>query len=468
MPGTASKPGGPRRPGGRALRHSRWHSHLTTWYRRVLRHVLFVAPSFAPYVGGAQTFQRAMARRLVADGHRVTVLTTAAHEVADFWLPYGTSAGSLRPRKELDGVSVERLAIRHPWPAPYAFGLARRAGLWLQRSGLPTAIQRPLLRRLSRWMPPLEGLEAALDRLVPWADLIQAVDSSWDGLFVTAAAAAQRYGKPLVVIPLMHLSDAHVRAHFRMDHQVEAYRDAEAVVALSRREADALADMGVAPARIHILAMGIDPGSALGIRGRDVAEFRHRHDVRGRVAAFLGANTLDKGAFTLALAVAQLNAAGLEVDLVCAGPGRDRLAAFVRHQPPRVRSALQGRLHVLGIVSEDDKHRLLATCELLALPSRVDAFGIVILEAWLHAKPVIGTDAGGIADLVTPEETGLLVPFGDVSALASAIRRLMTEPELAKRLGTSGQQRVLHCYTWDKTYRRLLAVYSSALAKRGG
>jgi len=434
----------------------------------MLHNILLVAPSYAPFVGGAQTFQRAMARRLVADGHRVTVLTTAAREVADFWLPHATSAAPLRPRELLDGVSVERLAIRHPWPAPYAFGLARRAGLWLQRSGLPTAIQRPLLRRLACWMPPVPGLEAALDRLVPWAHLIQALDSSWDGLFVATASAAQRYGKPLVAIPLMHLSDARVRAHFQMAHQADVYRGAEAVVALSRRETDALAGMGVAPARIHILAMGVDPSSAMDTGDQAVVEFRHRHDVRGRVVAFLGANTHDKGAFTLALAVAQLNAAGLGVDLVCAGPERDRLAAFLRHQPAQVRSALQGRLHLLGIVSEDDKHLLLATCDLLALPSRVDAFGIVILEAWLHGKPVIGADAGGLADLVTPEETGLLVPFGDVSALASAIRRLMTEPELAKRLGTSGQQRTAHCYTWDRTYRRLLAVYSSALAEHEG
>ena len=433
-----------------------------------MHNILFVAPSYAPFVGGAQTFQRAMACRLVADGHRVTILTTTAREVADFWLPRAASTAPLRPREVLDGVSVERLTIRHPWPAPYAFGLARRAGLWLQLSGLPTVIQRPLLRRLACWMPPVEGLETALNRLAPWADLIQATDSSWDGLFGATAAAARRHRRPLVAIPLMHLSDSRVRGHFQMAHQADVYRRAEAVVALSRREADALAEMGVAPARIHLLAMGVDPSSATGIQAPDVVEFRHRHHMRGRVAAFLGANTHDKGAFTLALAVAQLNATGLVVDLVCAGPERDRLAAFLRHQPPRVRSALQGRLHLLGIVSEADKHLLLAACDLLALPSRVDAFGIAILEAWLHGKPVIGTDAGGIADLVAPDETGLLVPFGDVSALASAIRRLITEPELATRLGTSGRQRVLQCYAWDKTYRRLLAVHSSALAEQEG
>jgi glycosyltransferase involved in cell wall biosynthesis len=266
----------------------------------------------------------------------------------------------------------------------------------------------------------------------------------------------------------MHVSDAHIRAHFQMAHQVEAYRSAEAVAARSRREAEPLADMGVAPARIHILPMGVDPTSATGIQAPDVVEFRHRHGVEGRVVAFLGANTHDKGAFALALAVAQLNTAGLGVHLICGGPERDRLAAFLRRQPAQVRSALQGRLHLLGIVSEKDKHLLLATCDLLALPSRVDGFGIVILEAWLHGKPVIGADAGGIADLVTPEETGLLVPFGDVSALASAIRRLITEPELVERLGTSGRQRAVHCYTWDRTYRRLLAVYSSALAEQEG
>ncbi|KPL18924.1 MAG: hypothetical protein AMJ93_13435 [Anaerolineae bacterium SM23_84] len=66
--------------------------------------------------------------------------------------------------------------------------------------------------------------------------------------------------------------------------------------------------------------------------------------------------------------------------------------------------------------------------------------------------------------MVQHEKTGLLVPFGDVSALAAAIRRLLAKPGLAAQLGTTGHQ-VLRHYTWDQTYQTLVEVYNAALAE---
>jgi glycosyltransferase involved in cell wall biosynthesis len=91
----------------------------------------------------------------------------------------------------------------------------------------------------------------------------------------------------------------------------------------------------------------------------------------------------------------------------------------------------------------------------------------VILEAWSHGKPVIGANAGGLADLITEEETGLLVPFGDSFALADGIERLLTDESLASRLGLNGHRAVVERYTWDHTYRRLLGIYESVLAGCG-
>ena len=184
------------------------------------------------------------------------------------------------------------------------------------------------------------------------------------------------------------------------------------------------------------------------------------HGTTGPLVAFLGANTYDKGAFTLALAVAQLVQAGVPITLVCAGSQGEGLAAFLERQPLDIQNALRDRIRILGVVDEETKHAILTACDLLALPSQVDTFGIVLLEAWLHGKPVIGARAGGIPDLMHDGENGLLVPFGDVSALAAAMRRLVEAPELAARLGAEGRRQVLECYTWDRTYQTLMQVYA--------
>lgn len=417
-----------------------------------MERILVVSPVYLPFVGGTTAFIEAVSRRLVLDGHHVTVLTTTAHRAADFWQP--PEEPPLPSYETLGGIEVERLPITYPRPIPYVFGLLRRSGHWLHRSGLPAIVQRPLLRRPARAMPSLPGLEATLARLAPSADLIQAEDSSWDGLFTAAAGAACRYRRPFVAHPLMHLGDASVRAHFQMAHQVDVYRAADAVLALSQREADEYGRLGVARERIHLIAMGVETAATF-----EVSHDPESPSLRQQVV-FLGANTYDKGAFTLALAAAELNRAGLPLHVAFAGPGSEGLKAFLARQPADIRSALADRVQVLGLVDEPTKHRLLASSTLLALPSQVDTFGIVFLEAWLHAKPVIGAEAGGIPDLVHDGENGLLVPFGDVAALAAAVRSLVEGPDLAARLGGEGRRQVLERYTWEQTYRTLTQVYT--------
>jgi glycosyltransferase involved in cell wall biosynthesis len=315
-------------------------------------------------------------------------------------------------------------------------------------------------------MPPLRGISEAYSHWVPQVDLIQSEDSSWDGMLVASAAAAKAAGKPLVVRPLMHLGDAWVQAHYQMAHQLEAYRNAAAILALSKREANALIALGVSSERVHHIVMGIDPLSGLDPQALDAPGFRREFGIRGPVVAFLGANTYDKGAFTLAEAVIALNLEGQPVDLVCAGPQSLSLEAFLRRQGADARAVSLRRFHILGVVDELVKHRLLATCDLLALPSQVDTFGIVLLEAWLHGKPVIGADAGGIPDLIQHERSGLLVPFGNPRALADAIRRLLSQPLWAEQLGAFGRQQTLEHYTWDRTYQTLLGVYDAVLASQ--
>ncbi len=428
--------------------------------------VLFVTPSYVPFIGGAQAFQKAMVERLVAEHWSVTLLTTDARQATDFWHPPDSGTEPLPTREALAGVEVERLRLAYPWLAPYTLGLIRRAGYGVHDSRLPPAIQRPFLRWLSNWTPPLFDAESVLAELVREVDLVQVIDSSWDGLFVRAALAAARYRKPLVSIPLMHLGDPRVAAHFQMVHQVDVYRASDAVLALSEREATVLAELGVPSDRIHVVQMGVDPQWRC--QSGDPAQFRERYGLSDPVVAFVGAHTYDKGLFTLVQAIVRLNQHGTRVHLVCAGPGGEQLRESFRGQPQRVRAVLHDRVKVLGTVSEHMKHELLAACDVLALPSRVDTFGIVLVEAGLHGKPVIGADAGGIPGVIEQGVTGLLVPFDDPCALADAIRRVVTDPRLAARLGDAGHHSVLSRYTWDHTYRSLKEIYLDILwAPRG-
>ncbi len=86
-----------------------------------------------------------------------------------------------------------------------------------------------------------------------------------------------------------------------------------------------------------------------------------------------------------------------------------------------------------------------------------EAFGITIAEAMSCGKPVIASYIGGIPEVVGNEEScGLLVPPGDVTALAQAMRRLVDDADLRARLGTAARARIERLYTWDMSAQRLL------------
>ncbi len=416
--------------------------------------ILFISPTYWPFINGAQTFLQAMAERLVTDGHVVTVLTTTASCAEDFWRRPVTSS-YLPPQEVLNGVQVERLALTYPWPAPFMFGVLRRLGLWLHRLGVPAIVAAPAQRYLAKWMPPLVGLKASLEQLTPSCDLVHVEDSSWDGLLLAGATAAAHATKPLVVQPLMHLGGGTIAAHYQMAHQVQIYRRAHAVIALSEKERAAFQSLGVLPEKLHVLRMGVDPWPF----DNEIGQREYPEpDSAVPAVLFLGANTYDKGAFTLAQAIIRLNQAGVPVNLTVAGPRKEDLISFLQQRPPHEQAIIGDHIRILGFVDDNVKHHLLESAFLLALPSRVDTFGIVFLEAWQHARPVIGALAGGIPEVITHGRNGLLVPFGDAAALAKAIQRLLEDRHFAQQLGNAGYVEVQN-YTWERTYTALLKIY---------
>jgi glycosyltransferase involved in cell wall biosynthesis len=89
-----------------------------------------------------------------------------------------------------------------------------------------------------------------------------------------------------------------------------------------------------------------------------------------------------------------------------------------------------------------DAWRLMSACDVLLLPSLKEAFGLAALEAMALARPVVVSDASGLAEIVENEKSGLVVPRGKVEPLAEAIIRLLDNPEFACRLGQGARRRV--------------------------
>lgn len=111
-----------------------------------------------------------------------------------------------------------------------------------------------------------------------------------------------------------------------------------------------------------------------------------------------------------------------------------------------------------GFLGPDDKAREFAAHDIYLNTNRVDNMPVSVLEAGAFGLPVVATAVGGIPDLLTQDETALLVPDGDAVGMAAAVRRLLAEPSLAARLSVQGRALAESC-GWDATRPQWAALF---------
>jgi spore coat protein SA len=108
------------------------------------------------------------------------------------------------------------------------------------------------------------------------------------------------------------------------------------------------------------------------------------------------------------------------------------------------------------------------TATVLTNPSLSESFGISLVEAMMMKIPVVATRVGGMAYTVVPGETGLLVDPADPQRLADALRSVLSDPELARRMGAAGRVRSCNHFSWESSARTLLDVFSMARTRKAG
>lgn len=163
-----------------------------------------------------------------------------------------------------------------------------------------------------------------------------------------------------------------------------------------------------------------------------------------------------KDPMTLLRAARRLTAG--TVMLVGDGPLRAACDRYVREHGLDDRVILSGmRTDVSGI---------LEVADIFALASRWEGLPLAIIEAMMAGLPVVATRVGGVPELVEDGVTGVIVPPGDSEALASALQRLMADPELRRRMGQAGRERALRYFAEERMTRETEKLYEDLLAVR--
>jgi glycogen synthase len=239
---------------------------------------------------------------------------------------------------------------------------------------------------------------------------------------------------------------------------------ADRVVVCSAPMRDEVVDgLGGDPDRVVVIPNGVDPSSW-------VTSDAERADSRAALGltaddalvVLVGRLEWEKGGQDAIDALAVLAGQGRAIHLALVGQGgqRDALAEHASQ------AGLAERVHMVGRLDDGAVAALLGAADVAVVPSRYEPFGLVALEAMAAHTPVVVTRAGGLADLVTHRETGLVVAPAQPAALARAIAALLDDPEQARTMAARARSDAVERFGWDAVARRTAEVYSSAAGRR--
>jgi glycosyltransferase involved in cell wall biosynthesis len=138
---------------------------------------------------------------------------------------------------------------------------------------------------------------------------------------------------------------------------------------------------------------------------------------------------------------------------------RDAVAALIGEL------GLGDRLVWVGSVPPAEMPQHVAAADVVVLPSLMEATSIAGLEAMAAGKPLLGTNVGGIPQILEDGRTGLLVPPADAQALAAAMLRLADDPDGRRRMGAAGRAAVESRFSWDAVGRTTLDIYLDAMER---
>ena len=401
--------------------------------------ILHIIQRYAPAIGGSETWCREVASYAQRHGGCVRVWTIGIVSEREFGhaLPQEERSTHLGHISFLDGVEIHR--FRQNIPSPLVWHLMR----WLDR-------------RLGVYAYPPHSLPMyqALWSAVRWADVVHLHTLPYAHVAI-GYVWARLLGRPVVITPHFHVQHpSYERWLFRA-----LLRHCDQVLVMTDLERRHLIARGVPSPRLRVIGNGVEPSDYPETQAPATNGHPMTHADERRVL-FLGRKEEYKGLPTLLQAFQAVRRRVPEARLYLVGPRTEWFRQFW----DQCADTLKVGVIEIDRVSHDAKVWLLRRAHVLVLPSRFEAFGIVLLEAWLCGVPVVVPEGGAPAEVA--QEGGLTFRLDDADDLASQLAQLLQDPARRRLLAERGRARVLARHTTDHVGAATVEVYWRALRRR--
>jgi len=386
-----------------------------------------------PHCGGQGVYTRYVAREVAALGHEITVFAGPPYPELDDMsqlvevpsLDLYRSSHPFRvpfPHEIRDTIDLREFLLMcgAGFPEPYTFSLRARRLLQQRRGDFDLVHDNQCLGR--GLLPMMEE-----DKWPVMATLHHPITVDRDLDFAHNT-------NPLRRLTLR-------RWYGFLGMQMEVARQIPRLVTVSESsKRDITAQMGVAEDRLHIVPVGVDP--------EIFRPMPHIARVPGRLMTTASADVPMKGLAPLLEALAKVRTERPDAHLVVIGKPKDRskIPALIE------RLGLSGSVEFVSGVTTERIVELYAETEVACVPSLYEGFSLPAVEAMACGVPLVATTGGAVPEVVGRDnETGLLVPPSDPSALATGILRALGDAELRARIGAAGRDRALGMFTWRAT-----------------
>jgi glycosyltransferase involved in cell wall biosynthesis len=378
------------------------------------RRICFLSPRFYPFSGGVEVFSYELTRRLIKKGYEVKVLTT------DFESQPGPDT--------IEGIRIHRYHIPFfAFRTPIIPHIPLK--LFSNHSDLIHVISTyPTLTDLALTIGKM------LDKPVVVTHQLDGGAEGWLG-----RTATKLYHRTIAA-PLIHLADRVVSTSY-------SYASSSPILS------PILDDVKVIPNAVDetIFNPSID--------GSEVAL---KYGLRNtRNVLFVGRLVPYKGLEYLLSAIEILQHEFSDIHLVIVGEGELKLKLVQLAEDLGIKELVD----FVGHVPNSSLPPFYTSSDLVVLPSisRLEAFGIALIEAMACGKPVVASSIPGPGEIVEDGVTGYLVPPKDASGLAKAISLIIQNEDMAKRMGKEGRRRVEDNYTWERVTSRYDRLYNELL-----
>jgi len=373
--------------------------------------ILCVIQRFFPVIGGSELLAKTYMDHL-SKRHKVTVYTTNAFDIKAFW---DKNAKKIKSDNPIN-YEIKRFDFLVPSQIAHDDNL--------QNFPVPSNYPGPF--------SPKMWTELVLKKTD--YDLIYATSFPYDHI-LPAYVAARKWNIPIIITPLIHQEFPEL---YFTATRLTILNNSDGIFVISNSEKNILKEHGIDESKISIITPVLPEQEDF---HKDPQKFRNEFSIpyNSKIVLFVGSKSFAKGVIHLMKSMDIVWRNHDNVVLLLIGPDSEEFIDYFS----TLRKSHKDKIINLGIVSDETKTNAYFACDIFAMPSKSESFGLTYLEAWLQGKPVIACDVSPVSDVVENEKNGLLVGFGNITQLGNTISYLIDNPKICKQYGESGKKKAM-------------------------